>query len=138
MSACCGRVFDRNLPTFHRYRQCVREATVERDGKHYCKQHDPELVRARRDASYAKFTEKYEAERKQRQLEQAAQDLLAALEAIIAGMDRSPCTCQPPYYGPGKRTDPTCHRCNIDVSNEDLAAARAAIARARGEKGQDR
>jgi len=31
---------------FHQY-QCHRTATIQRDGKWYCKQHDPETVKAR-------------------------------------------------------------------------------------------
>lgn len=31
---------------------CERPATVERDGKPYCKLHDPEAVAARREAKY--------------------------------------------------------------------------------------
>ena len=34
--------------SFHQY-QCTRTATVERDGKNYCKQHDPEYIKAKNE-----------------------------------------------------------------------------------------
>ena len=34
-------------------RQCTRRATVTRDGKGYCAQHDPEAVRSRQEARTA-------------------------------------------------------------------------------------
>ena len=49
--------------------ECVRDATVERDGKFFCWQHDPERVRAEREARCAKRKEearKREAEREAR------------------------------------------------------------------------
>lgn len=42
--------------------QCSRNATVERNGKAFCGQHDPERVKARRVAS----TEKWKAESDER------------------------------------------------------------------------
>lgn len=54
---CCERVRDRgmNWPTYH---QCKRWAVVKRRGKPYCKLHDPEAVRTRRDAQCRAFSER--------------------------------------------------------------------------------
>ncbi len=41
---------------------CSRRGVVQRDGKWYCKQHDPEAVKARRKASNAAWEAKLKAE----------------------------------------------------------------------------
>lgn len=38
---------------FYRTRQCTRNATIERDGKHYCGQHDPLARQSKLDAAAA-------------------------------------------------------------------------------------
>ena len=43
--------------------QCPRKATVQRDGKGYCRQHDPEAVKARSDESMAKWNAKWERDK---------------------------------------------------------------------------
>jgi len=50
--------------SFHGYR-CTRDGTVERDGKWYCKTHDPKAVEAKANAKNAIWDEK----RKQNNLE---------------------------------------------------------------------
>jgi len=52
---CCERVRGANLGWRYEYKQCSRLATVEREGKFYCKQHDPEARDAKRAASHARF-----------------------------------------------------------------------------------
>lgn len=44
--------------------RCTRAATVARDGKDYCGQHDPEARDVRRKASQEKWQEKHDAEQK--------------------------------------------------------------------------
>ena len=41
---CSERVYDKG--GWHKY-QCSRNAVVERDGKPFCKQHDPEYIKQR-------------------------------------------------------------------------------------------
>ena len=51
-----------NAPMSH---QCARRWKVERDGKGYCKQHDPEAFTARRIASFAKWDAEMEVKQSQ-------------------------------------------------------------------------
>ena len=73
-----------------RSRPCSRMATVERNGKSYCKQHDPERVAAKRKERSEAWDRKW-AEREQRQKEatqqQAALERKAALvEELVAAL----------------------------------------------------
>ena len=52
--------------------------------------------------------------------------LLGALENLVAGIDRTECTCSDAYKARGL-VDPSCPRCHLDVSDEDMDKARAAI-----------
>lgn len=47
---CAGSVHDG-----WRFNNCSRAGSVERDGKWWCKQHDPDAVKARKDARHAKW-----------------------------------------------------------------------------------
>lgn len=102
---CCDRVRAGSDGWRTRYRPCSRKATVERDGKRYCGQHDPHAVAERRQRLDAEGQAKFKEQLAQRQLERAAPDLLAALEAVVSVADR--------------KTD-------------EFDQARAAIAKARG------
>lgn len=67
------------------YSQCSRRAVVERDGKKYCRQHDPEEKKKRRAASNAKWQKK-NAKRFREIFASASEPLLAeALEKIARG-----------------------------------------------------
>lgn len=55
---------------------CSRAGTIERDGKLWCKQHDPERVAARRAAQAAKWDAEHQA---QREVEAEAMSLAKAL-----------------------------------------------------------
>jgi hypothetical protein len=89
---CCASVWKKGHNSWTgRHVQCTRPGTVARDGKLYCKQHDPEAVKERS----AKWDAKYEAERKadeeksrRRSAEASACSSLptAALEAGVVGM----------------------------------------------------
>ncbi len=57
---CSERVSDGGR--WPRYYQCTKKAVVERDAKHYCKIHDPEYIKAKRQAQ----CDKWDAERKKR------------------------------------------------------------------------
>jgi hypothetical protein len=74
LGMCCHCRFDqwRCVP-------CSRKAKIDRDGKPYCKQHDPVATAARRAASDAKTDAKRTAERKQRAHELAC---IAAMQDI--------------------------------------------------------
>ena len=68
---CCGRY----LPTgsWESY-PCGKNASMEHEGKHYCKTHHPPTVAAKQDARMAKWRAEWDA---QRAREQAASDAAA-------------------------------------------------------------
>ena len=68
---CCGLVSPAGA---WRNYTCGKNASMEHEGKHYCKTHHPPTVRAKREASNAKLRAKWEA---QRVREQAARDAAA-------------------------------------------------------------
>ena len=100
---CCHRIF-RGSFTF-RGKACSRFATVERNGRHYCTQHDPVAQKQAQEKRHETYKERWDAESKVRRLQTYAPDLLAALELFIEPGD-----------------------------SEKLRIARAAIARAKGEQ----
>jgi hypothetical protein len=58
---CCAMVYTGGTFRGH---VCGRRAKVVRDGKHYCGTHDPERLKAVRDANSAKWQAKRDAARK--------------------------------------------------------------------------
>lgn len=65
------------------YKRCSRAATVERNGKPYCGQHDPEAITSRRQAKSAEWDAAHERKAARYRLEAAAPDLLAALKCFL-------------------------------------------------------
>ena len=63
---------------FHPH-QCLKKATVEREGKHYCTIHDPEYVKEESKKRRAKWDEQI----RQARLFAAAPDLLKACEMAL-------------------------------------------------------
>ena len=61
---------------------CGCTASVEREGKWYCKRHDPEGIKARREVRRAKWEQEREESIKAQRLKAAAPDMLAALNLI--------------------------------------------------------
>lgn len=81
---CSERVYPTGMG-FPRAQGCARFAKVERNGKHYCKQHDPDEVTARRGA----LEEKWEAERRARyERINAPQVRIAELEGKLVAVRR--------------------------------------------------
>lgn len=78
---CCARVFTKYSMTSS---QCSRAAVVAVDGKHYCKQHDPVKIKAKREARTRLWEQHFAEANKRRTLERAAPDLLEALEILLA------------------------------------------------------
>lgn len=68
-----------NHDSWGRGTPCSRHASVTRDGKPYCKQHDPVAIAERRELRDQKWQKKYDAESKQRLREHAA---IAAMQGI--------------------------------------------------------
>lgn len=70
------------------YSQCSRKRGHGSE-QAYCKQHDPDAVKARREANAAKYRAERDAEAKAREAERAAaqlgKDAIAALQAIADG-----------------------------------------------------
>ena len=65
---CCAQVRRAGAWRSH---PCGKNASMEHEGKHYCKTHYPPTVQAKRDASHAKWQAQWDA---QRVREQAAHD----------------------------------------------------------------
>jgi len=63
MELCSAEVPMRGM-NFHRTRSCKNKATVVRDGKHYCKIHDPKKVLERKKKNEEKFKERIETKTK--------------------------------------------------------------------------
>jgi len=72
--------------------QCVRKGVVERDGRSYCKQHDPVARHERAKARQEKFNREHSAKKEAFRLARVAPELLAALEAVIDLAEKTPGT----------------------------------------------
>jgi hypothetical protein len=55
---CCSTVVNPGGLWTNKYKQCSRAGVAVRDGQNYCTQHDPEVVRERRDALRAQWDAK--------------------------------------------------------------------------------
>ena len=60
-------------------RHCSRKAVVTRDGKSYCKMHDPEYLRARRAEKQVEWDKQWEVEGARVSLGRAQQRAVAGL-----------------------------------------------------------
>ena len=75
--------------------RCERRAKIVRGGKGYCKQHDPEAVKAKRDQRDKEWQERHDHERAQREAESARKRLVRqrsreAIEALSEIWDKPP------------------------------------------------
>jgi hypothetical protein len=68
---CCSTVVNPGGLWTNKYKQCSRAGVAVRDGQNYCTQHDPEVVRERRDALRAQWDAKRDGEREAKTREQA-------------------------------------------------------------------
>ncbi len=80
-SRCCEQVATNGL--WNRYHQCTRLGSVTRDGKVYCKTHDPVAIKERHNARDKKWQERSRREYAAFQLQAAASDLLSACEGLV-------------------------------------------------------
>ena len=73
---CCADVYDINGWHSHK---CDRKASIERNGKFYCKTHDPVAINEKKAKKYEEFNKKLDEsiEKKNRQsiLEEMAKDI---------------------------------------------------------------
>lgn len=67
--------------SFHPYK-CNKPAVIERDGKWYCKIHDPVYRKSKQKGLTAKWDAKWDAEKKQMRLQSAAPDMYEALRKV--------------------------------------------------------
>ena len=74
--------------TLHHPRKCSRNSTVERDGKLYCGQHDPEAVAWWREKRTRAWIAKQHAENKANALRQLAIDEFDNLETAAGACYR--------------------------------------------------
>lgn len=112
---CSETCHDANASFGERYRQCKRAGVVERDGKLYCRQHDPDAIEAKQEERRQRARE----HNRLRRIERAAPALLAACEDARHWLE-----------------DETLN--DLDELSDDakrvLQTLRAAIAKARGEE----
>ncbi len=109
---CCKQVRDEGRwPSFHR---CRHDMVVERDGKPYCKQHDPVAVKARNDVRSVKWDAKWALAR----AESAYRDAAVALAEFVEDRD---------WEG-------SSHRAALNALLAQCDSTRAALARQKGEK----
>lgn len=83
---CCAEVL-RGTEWRPRKEACGCKASVERDGKWYCKRHDPVAKAEKQDAQLKAWRLELAAKEKKNRLEQAAPDLLAALKQSIGPLE---------------------------------------------------
>ena len=83
---CSERVFSGALWD-SRGHSCPRNGTIERNGKWYCYQHDPEAVRLRREEWERKYKERWAkvdaAEARARLVRQRSRQAIEALRRIV-------------------------------------------------------
>jgi hypothetical protein len=114
VNTCCTKVRAESNGWRPSYHDCKRRASVERSGKWYCAQHDPEAISARRELRSEKWEVKHRAEVERRRLNDAAPDLLDAVKCLRQHLGL--------FCGPDDA-----------VANEIFRLVDAAIARATGE-----
>ena len=106
MNQCCKEIYKGSRGFRGVYERCSRKASVERDGKPYCRQHDPVAIAERQKATSKRLDAQTKEHIARVRLEGAAPDMLAALEAVVSVADRN---------------------------TAEFSLARAAIAKAKGE-----
>src|SRR3990167_9635183 len=136
---CCQRVNDRGV--WHRAHQCPYKGVIERDGKRYCRIHDPVKVLERRTVREEKWEADYRARADQyarssdvvraatareKVLREAVEGLVTRLDEVIPAIDTA--FVFQKIHGGGPYTGATLE--------EPLATARAALAafQAQGEE----
>lgn len=78
---CCEQVH--NGPYSVSFHRCARKVSVERDGKPYCKIHDPVAVRERRRKSHDKFAKEQKIRVARLTLQEAAPKLPECLRDLL-------------------------------------------------------
>lgn len=100
--------------------RCTRKAKVERDGKHYCGVHDPVRLKTAQNERDAIYREQSRERQRIYRLQNAAPDLLEALEQLLNQFDSE---IHNEYDGTGMLND------RLSEANH----ARRVIAKAKGE-----
>ena len=77
---CSAKVWS---PLHRRYRDCSCSASVVRDGKSYCKRHDPLAVEEKRKKLDEEWKNKWKQQRQTFALNSAAPDLLEIVESWL-------------------------------------------------------
>lgn len=80
---CCAAIYKGSVGIRSRYASCTRAGKVERDGKWYCGQHDPEAVKARRQKADERLDAQIAEEMRVGRIRAAAPTLLEALKALL-------------------------------------------------------
>lgn len=77
----CSQAVYRGLWSHRSY--CVRRGVVVRGGKKFCKQHDPEAVKAKKEERSRKWDAKWDAQAKQWDRENVIQSLCRDVDTDI-------------------------------------------------------
>ena len=80
----CGARVRRGSGRRATYGQCIKRGTVERNGKWYCGQHDPQAVEDRRQKAKSRFNADMQENVRRQRLAAAAPDLLEALKYVMS------------------------------------------------------
>ena len=78
---CCATVSGEKVFLRYHYKPCGRTATVERNGKWYCKMHDPVRIREREDARREENNAQWKAEDNRRMFVIACEDAIRRIAA---------------------------------------------------------
>lgn len=111
---CASYVFGDRVQSW----RCTRRGVVERNGKWWCSQHDPDAVKARQGAADAK-----------RKAEDVANE--AVKDAMQALADRL--GCGQPYYRIGLRAGTSGYRHALIVTRDEVEALLTRLERAEGD-----
>lgn len=81
---CCGQV---SPPGSYRSYNCGKNASLEHDGKHYCKLHHPPTVWAKRDARNAKLDAEWEEKKRRADAYDQLVERVKELEQTLRTID---------------------------------------------------
>ena len=84
---CCEDVWRGTTGWRPKKEPCGCKASVERDGKWYCKRHDPVAIAEKQAEKQRVANAVWDAREKRRRLEQSAPDILSALKAAVGPLE---------------------------------------------------
>ena len=80
---CEGTVYHSGSGWSGKYVRCGNHSSVDRDGKHYCKRHDPVSIAEKALIRNEKYRQQIASDAKRLRMERAAPDLYEALAEMV-------------------------------------------------------